>query len=425
MSGSLSALLFFVIILTMSVGVGLCRTPAPNSEFSQVAIQLVHVNGQEFLDLAVLANSLGVEKVWNALGRKVVLRSGDKFVVMFVGSNRVAVEDEIVRLKASPFIVNSAILVPLDFVTLALDRILSSPLSLEIRGEKVFIFDRRIGLKTERETAPIKLSEMKHLTNDMVSETNGEEAPNGVSENEKPLRFGDKVFDVVVIDAGHGGSDTGASGPTGLLEKEVSLKLAMRIQKLLKRRLGLRVVLTRQGDISVSLEQRTATANSEKADLFISLHANGSFDRDKSGLTAHLASAEPSDAEVSKTVTAENKVISDELGNEAQDPDEYARMLWELSQNEFFREATALAGCVLEACQKNEVRVASGEPKQGPFIVLMGASMPAVLLEIGYLTNPADEQLLKQDKYLDLLADAISNAVAEIKARSRRSKTRS
>jgi len=379
----------------------------------QVTIELVHANGHQQVDLGVLMRSLGLERIWNALGRKVIVSNEDKFLVLFVGSNRVALEGKIVRLSTSPSIVNGAILVPLDFITEALNGIMDEKLSFDVVGEQVVIFDRREGI-----TRPIvSPAEIGHLQEDLVQE---DESLNGTTEatlmNDAPLRFRDADLDVVVIDPGHGGTDTGDSGPTGLLEKEVTMKLAMRLKKTLEKRMKLRVVLTRDADAPVSLERRTALANSEKADIFISLHASGSVDRDLSGIRVFAASGEASDPETAKTVSAENKIIILESGNEAQKPDEYATMLWDLSENEYYREGLALAKHILATCKTNGVHLASTEPAQGPFIVLIGASMPAVLVEIGYPTNPADEQLLKQSKYLDKLAEAIYRGIARLEA---------
>jgi len=409
-----------LLLLTFSIAVG---GTAANSDmgsvppFRQLSIELVHANGHRQVDLGILIRSLGLERIWNALGRKVIVSNDDKFLVLFVGNNRVALDGKIVRLSTSPSIVNGAILVPVDFITVALNGIMDEQLSFDVLGEQVVLFDRREGIKRPIARRDLTYSEIGHLQEDFVQE---DESLNGTTEatlmNDAPLRFRDSNLDVVVIDPGHGGTDTGASGPTGLLEKEVTMKLAMRLKKMLERRMKLRVVLTRDADAPVSLERRTALANSEKADLFISLHATGSLDRDLSGLRAFVAIVEASDPETARTVLVENKIIALESGNEAQKPDEYATMLWDLSENEYFREGLALAKHILATCETNGVHLASTEPAQGPFIVLIGASMPAVLLEIGYPTNPADEQLLKQSKYLDKLAEAIYRGIARLEA---------
>ena len=416
-----SVAVLLVAFLAAASGADARSDVASEPPFRQVAIELVLADGHQLVDLGVLTRSLGLERIWNALGRKVIVSNQEKFLVLFVGSNRVALEGKIVRLSTSPSIVNGAILVPVDFITQALNGIMDEKLSFDVVGEQVVVFDRRKGITRPIKSRPSAYPEVGYLQEDLVQE---DESPNGATEatlmngppNGAPLRFRDADFDVVVIDPGHGGADTGYSGPTGLLEKEVTMKLAMRLKKTLEKRMRVRVVLTRDADAPVSLERRTALANSEKADLFISLHACGSLDRDLSGLRAFVASVEPADAETAKTVSAEKKVITLEPGNKSQKPDEYATMLWDLSENEYFREGLALARHILAACKTNGVHLASTEPAQGPFIVLIGASMPAVLLEIGYPTNPADEQLLKQSKYLDKLAEAIYRGIARLEA---------
>ncbi|MBN2209650.1 MAG: N-acetylmuramoyl-L-alanine amidase [Candidatus Coatesbacteria bacterium] len=414
-----------ILLVAFSVaasGAGAGSSAASEPPFQQAAIELVRADGHQLVDLDALARSLGLEKTWNALGRKVIVSNQDRFLVLFIGSNRVALDGQIVRLSTSPSIVNGAILVPIDFITEALNGIMDGKLSFDVVREHVVVFDRRKGMTQPIKAQPSAYSKSNPLQEDLVQQ---DESLNGATEatatNGRPnggLRFRDADFDVVVIDPGHGGADAGDCGPTGLLEKEVTMKLAMRLKKSLERKTKLRVVLTRDADVPVSLERRTALANSEKADLFISLHATGSPNRDSSGLRAFVASVEASDPETAKTVSAENKVIASEPENEAQKPDEYAAMLWDLSENEYFREGLALAKHILGACGSSEAHLASTGPAQGPFIVLIGASMPAVLLEIGYLSNPADEQLLKQGEYLDKLAEAICQGVVRLTAQT-------
>ncbi|MBN1591980.1 MAG: N-acetylmuramoyl-L-alanine amidase [Candidatus Coatesbacteria bacterium] len=397
----------------------LCAATDSPCEFNQVTVELIHANGHQQIDLSVLTRALGLERVWNALGRKVIVSNRDKFLVLFVGNNRVALDGKIVRLSTSPSIVNGVILVPVDFITKALNEILEDKLSFDIVGERVVIFDRRKGMEVPADSQQPNYAGMNYLQNELVRE---EEASNGSTESttmgsptNEGLHFRDADLDVIVIDPGHGGADTGDSGPTGLLEKEVTLKLAMRLKKILEKKMNVRVVLTRESDAPISIERRTARANSEKADLFISLHANGSLNRDLSGLRAFVASVEASDAATEKTISDENQVITQEPGNEAQKPNEFAAMLWELSENESYREGLALAENILAACKTNRIELGSNGPDQGPFIVLIGASMPAVLIEVGYPTNPAEEQLLKRDDYLDRIAESIYRGIVKLK----------
>ena len=406
------ALAVFVALM-MFAAVSVCR--GEQGSFSQVVLNIVRVGQEDMLDIALLAEALGIERLSNPLGRKVVLTKGGRFLILFVGSNRVALRKGIVRLSASPCIVDGAVLVPVDFIERALSEIVDFPVGYKVVGRRVAIFDRNIGMRPLGRSVPNGFSQMSHLKQDTDQDGEEAESATGFWSEKRPARFRDSVLDVVVIDPGHGGGDTGGCGPTGLLEKEVTLKLAMRIKRLLTRRLRVKVFLTRESDGPVSLERRTAVANNQKADLFISLHANSSFDRDKSGLAVFAASIDPSGPDAARTVSAENKVIRLEPGGSSQSPEEYARMLWELAQNEYFAESITFGRMLVSACRRERIHLASPLPQHGPFIVLIGASMPAVLLEIGYLSNPADEQLLKSDGYLDRLAGAVCDAVKELK----------
>ena len=402
----LTVAIFLSLLLVLAVVAG---------QFRQAEVELVHANGYQMVDLSVLTRSVGVDGIWNALGRKVIVSSKNRFLILFVGSNRVALKGKVVRLSTSPSIVNGAMLVPVDFITKALNSIMDKKVSYEVVGDKVVIFDKRIGMTLPIAPGPPTYRENGQLQEDLIQERLATGATEAAVTNGSPLHFRDSALDVVVIDPGHGGRDAGDSGPTGLLEKEVTLKLAMRMKKLLERQMGIRVVLTRDADTDLSLERRTALANNEKADLFVSLHASGSLNRDLRGFRAFVANVEASDERTAKVVTEENKVISTEPGNETQKPEEYATMLWDLSDNDYFRESLAVAKELLAACSKAGIDVASVEPGRGSFIVLIGASMPAVLLEVGYPSNPTDEQLLKQDAYLDKLARAVCRGIAQVK----------
>lgn len=217
---------------------------------------------------------------------------------------------------------------------------------------------------------------------------------------------------VIVVDAGHGGVEMGAKGPSGLLEKEVTLDMAKRLQAGLSKRLGVRVLLTRDSDKQVALDDRTAMANHERADLFLSIHVNASPATKARGAETYFLSYQATDDEARAAAALENNTIGVETppGSEA-----LGMVLWDLAQSQYLSESSKLA----EAIQRNLnelLHIESRGVKQAPFKVLMGATMPAVLVEIGFITNPQEESRLKDSTYRENIAQAIIESVAAFKA---------
>lgn len=216
---------------------------------------------------------------------------------------------------------------------------------------------------------------------------------------------------LIVVDAGHGGAEMGAKGPSGLLEKDVTLDVAKRLQVGLARRLGVRVILTRETDKQVSLDDRTALANHERADLFLSIHVNASPATKASGAETYFLSYQATDDEARAAAALENNTIGVDTppGSQA-----LSMVLWDLAQSKYLAESSKLA----EAIQDNLnelLRIESRGVKQAPFKVLMGATMPAVLVEIGFITNSDEEARLKDASYREKIAQAIIDSVAAFK----------
>jgi N-acetylmuramoyl-L-alanine amidase len=215
-------------------------------------------------------------------------------------------------------------------------------------------------------------------------------------------------FDLVVIDAGHGGEDRGARGLAGVLEKELVLDVAQRLAARL-RAAGLRVVMTRDGDETVSLEQRTAAANAARADLFLSIHANSAPASAARGVETYFCSLEASDDEARQVAARENLAFG-ELEQAAAEGDPLVAILGDLVNTEHLVESqdfARLAQTELAA----ELRAPSRGVKQAPFVVLMGAQMPASLVEIGFVTNPREARALAGDARRGQIADGLARAV--------------
>jgi N-acetylmuramoyl-L-alanine amidase len=233
-----------------------------------------------------------------------------------------------------------------------------------------------------------------------------EPAPGGLMAS--PLR-------TIVLDAGHGGHDTGAVGPGGLMEKELVLDVTRRAAKLVESQLGIKVLLSRDGDHFVTLRDRTSFANRERADLFVSIHANAHRVAASEGLEVYFLSSEATDNAARQVAAAENSVVQLEKtapAGRAGRADIVKTILWDLAQSEFQVESSRLAETVLDSMTQ-ALRIPHRGVKQAGFYVLGGAAMPAILVEIGFVTNPREEKRLKDSRYRDEIAQAIVSGLAD------------
>ena len=213
----------------------------------------------------------------------------------------------------------------------------------------------------------------------------------------------------IVIDAGHGGHDTGTIGPNGIREKDVVLDVALKLGKLLEDRLGAEVVYTRDDDTFIPLETRTAIANQQQADLFVSIHANSSDDASARGVeTYYLNFTSSRDA---LEVAARENAVSEKSIHELQD------LVKKIALKEKIEESRELA---VDIQQSLHTGLAAKAPairdrgvKKAPFIVLIGANMPSILAEISFISNPTDERKLQTSEYRQKIAESLYKGISK------------
>jgi N-acetylmuramoyl-L-alanine amidase len=215
-------------------------------------------------------------------------------------------------------------------------------------------------------------------------------------------------IDRIVIDPGHGGFDTGSIGPTGLEEKTVALEIARRLGRLIRQRLpGTQVVYTRDDDQFVPLEERTQIANKDKADLFISIHANSSTDPEARGVEVYYLNFTTSPEAIA--VAARENALAQVPVHKLQN------LLKEISLNDKIEESQELAldvdHSLVHELRLGHVRAEDRGVKKAPFVVLIGAHMPSILVEVSFLSNPTDEHLLKETKYRQRIALGLFDGV--------------
>jgi N-acetylmuramoyl-L-alanine amidase len=221
---------------------------------------------------------------------------------------------------------------------------------------------------------------------------------------------GPNRFDTVVIDAGHGGDDEGARGAAGLVEKELVLDVAYRLAKRLAEN-GLQVILTRHDDSFVPLETRTSIANDARADLFISIHGNAIHDTKIRGIETFFLALSASDDHAGQVARRENQAFRTEDTPAKRSDDALVAIIGDLITNEHMEESNEFAR-LAQLKLAGDPKVARGV-KQAPFVVLESVQMPAALVEIGFLTNRLDEQLLQGTEERDRIAAALVRAALE------------
>jgi len=222
----------------------------------------------------------------------------------------------------------------------------------------------------------------------------------------------------VVIDPGHGGEidvegvrGPGAKGPGGSLEKHLTLTIARLLKSSLEARLGVRALLTREDDRTVYLDERAAFANNNKADLFISLHLNASVSPKPTGAEVFFLSLDGYSPEARRVAQMEGAVVQTATGGDRQ----IEMMLWEMAQLQHLEQSAIVAGLV-EQTLRDKVKMSPRAIQQAPFRVLVGANMPAVLVELGFISNPDEEKLLGSHAYQARLVDALVDAVGRYRA---------
>jgi N-acetylmuramoyl-L-alanine amidase len=215
----------------------------------------------------------------------------------------------------------------------------------------------------------------------------------------------------IVIDPGHGGEADGTEGPGGTLEKTITLQVSRRLKALIESRLGLRVILTRDEDRTLDQDARAAVANNNRADLFLSIHANAAVRPSVKGAEVYYLSVDRASLESRRAIQQPGQALP-QLGGGTRTIE---LILWETAQLRHLEQSAALASLV-EAALRNKVEMSPRPVQQAPFRVLVGANTPAVLVEVGYLSNPDEEKALASPARQDAIALALFEAVSAFRA---------
>ncbi len=325
-------------------------------------------DGRRYFSAMEALRALGLRFSWEPATSRLAFGSGKRAAIAWAGVPSVSVSRQRVPLSAAPFVHRGELMVPVDFAEGPLTAVLGRRVSLVFLG-------------------PVPVSP-------------------------------EHAFTTVVLDPGHGGRDPGAIGPGGTAEKDITLAIAKRVRDHLRRSSDLAVVLTRETDVFVPLEARVALANAREADLFVSIHLNAAPSRAAAGTETYFLSAVASDEGARASAERENKSLELEERPPGAPPTDLALIFADLARSASLRESEAFAAALQERFvqEATSVRGESRGVKQAPFFVLVGAQMPAVLTEVGFISNPKQEQALRTERVQEEIAAAIARSILAYKA---------
>jgi N-acetylmuramoyl-L-alanine amidase len=210
----------------------------------------------------------------------------------------------------------------------------------------------------------------------------------------------------IVIDPGHGGLDVGAKGKFGSVEKDVDLAISLKLKALIEQSQSYRVVLTRDKDLDVSLENRAAIANNNDALVFLSIHVNGSFRKKARGSETFFMSLNATDEESRKLAYQENREAALDKSIAGDEKDDIKMILWDMAQSAYIKQSSQLAE-LIQAQLNSLLGTENRGIKQADFVVLRGVACPAVLVEAAFISNPEEEQKLVDESFQNNVAQAV------------------
>lgn len=214
---------------------------------------------------------------------------------------------------------------------------------------------------------------------------------------------------VIVIDAGHGGMDSGAIGVRGTHEKNINLEFAKALAKALAKESKTRVIMTRESDVFIPLQERTRIANDAKADLFISVHCNSSLSSKRDGFEAYFLSPDATDKAAASVARMENSVVALEPQSEPTSS-RLNEVLASMAVGNFINESSKFASIICRNI-RNHTPQDAAEVKEADFFVLRGAQMPSVLIELEYVSHPISEARLRSSRYRSQLVKGVAEGI--------------
>ena len=342
----------------------------------EIETQDVDINGKKYVLLVDVCDANGIDWEWDSVGRKICLTKNGLKAVFMLGSKYYYAGGSVKKLSAPVIIKDGYIYVPLRFARYKVGRL-------------------------------FKLSKKYRISHT--------DAPSSKRQDREAKRPAKKKYGIkkIVIDPGHGGKDPGAVGKSGLYEKTVVLDVSKRLKNELEEQ-GIDVVMTRDTDVFIRLGERARIANRNKADLFVSVHANANRRSWINGFEVYCLSEKPTDDNARALAASENAVLDYEEDSLARDSKMTEAIIWDLCFDEHRKESIELAEILYQEVGRS-VYVRSDKVRGARFYVLKGTEMPAVLVELSYLSNRRDEENLKKASFKQKLAEGIASGIMRYK----------
>ena len=357
------AMIFLCIFLIAG-----CAAQAPYLRMdSSLTKDICTFNSTQYVPLVRLCDVYGLTWKWDPFIRTATIEKNGK-IVLRAGSDRILVNGSEKRLDRPVVFNESTVFVPVSFVRNGIGYIVEMP-----------SYERGRIAERPPETLPSKKYMIK----------------------------------TVVVDPGHGGKDPGAIGRRlHIKERDLTLEISKRLKNILEEH-GIKVIMTREDDTFIPLPRRTQIANQSGADLFVSIHINASRARSMNGFECYYLS-EATDDNARAIEAFENSSLK--LGEEAavEHSNKLDKALWDMTLTENRRESAALASQVCASVESSFATRNRGT-RTARFFVLKGTRMPAILVEVGYISNKYEEAKLKQASYIDKVTDAISKGILAYK----------
>ena len=360
-------------------------------------IDLLLIAGMGYLKINDVAEVFDGKVDFDPVKNKASLELSQGKVEFLIDSTEVIIDNVKRKMKKETTIIEGRVWIPLEVViTKAFGEVLGGQVIWDYASKTLSTAEGLAGAPLKEEVEEVPPPEPEITTPVLPAE-----------EAKRPR------VRTIVIDPGHGGKDPGAIGPRGTKEKDVVLKIAHKLAKELHKDLKVRVILTRYHDIFLPLAERTAVANRQKADLFISIHCNASLKSRTKGFEVYFLSDEASDEEAQAVANMENAVMA--LEERTEERNELSSILWSLAMNEFMNESSELCSLVSSKVDNSIRGMDNRGVKQAGFTVLRGAKMPAILVEVGFISNRSEARKLKSSKFQKELVESICAGVKEYK----------
>ena len=352
-------LAIFAALLLFAAG---CATaPRHGTLRGALSAQAVNIDGKSYIPLTLIAGYYQAKCEWDPMARRADLIKGNKTFAFYVGMDYVAINGKPEKMASPAVFYEGSVAIPADFAIEEISKVLSPP----------------------RITGPRPPVTQKYMIRK------------------------------IVIDPGHGGNDPGAIGRTGLKEKDLVLDIGKRVKEQLTEN-GVDVVMTRDRDRFIPLEKRSQIANESDVDFFVSIHANSARLKGARGFEVYYLSTAVDD-NARAVEAAENSFLKFDDSSFQRHNTDLEATLWDLVYTENRQESVELAKYIAKAVD-GSTSLHNRGVKSARFYVLRGSQMPSVLVEVGFISNPAEEKNLKDPAYRQAVAGAITKGILNYKS---------